>query len=147
MSLTTKIIEKIKDNEDELIINFIADNTDLCEEYKIPKKKIKEVFEFYNEYKDIIDEIILAKIRDEWVDVRNRLPSENKSDKYKEYYITIFNEYTKSIYVDEAYYIDNKWKSIMGECDDECKIKNWENIIAWKIKNIPKPYKRSEQNE
>lgn len=74
-----------------------------------------------------------------WIDINDRLPIKTKNNKYQEYYVTIKNNLTGSVYVDEAYYIDKEWMSTMEDYD--CEIKSFEDVIAWKIKHIPEPYK------
>lgn len=97
-----------------------------------------------------IDEYIKGisiPIDNEWVRVDDRLPTEDKNNKYQEYYITIHNELNDNILVDEAYFINGEWQSVMGELDYDLEIKNFENVIAWKYKNIPEPYRKSDENE
>ncbi len=116
-SLTTKIIETIKEKEDELILNFITDNTSLCEEYKIPKDKIREVFDFYDKNKN----------NDGWIDVDDRLPSIDGE------YLVCF------AYGDYVCTADFKTEG----CNPTWS--NGAEIIAWQP--LPKSYKRNKQSD
>lgn len=107
--------------------------------YPITKDFIEYVKVLQEENRNNLTKALKTFSDSEWVDVRDRLPSEDEvKEHHKYFYVTVKCEYVLSGIATDIYSYDIETEKWYNRQNYNCT----EEVIAWKT--LPKPYKRKE---